>query len=313
MYYLMLLGATLLLSGVFVTNKLYQSKQGNDLKAGLIYNIGLGLVAGLLFLFLSGFKLQFSWYSFILTTSISIGGIVYTTLGLKIIKNGSLALYTLFLMSGGTLLPYLFGIIFLNEEITVLRVIGIVFILGAIVISNFSKEKVNIKQLLMCIAVFLINGAISIFSTLNQKAEVLGFNASDDYSFIFFGDMMKLLISASILITVLLYEKRKKKVTPTLISEEQAPTISETKRGKKHYILIALLVSVCAILDGTCFLLQLRALPHLPASVHYPLMTGGSMIFTTVTGILVFKERPKKATLIAVAICFVSLFLFLEF
>ena len=41
-------------------------------------------------------------------------------------------------------------------------------ILAGIILSNFSNQKINFKQIAMCIAVFVLNGFVSIISKLHQ-------------------------------------------------------------------------------------------------------------------------------------------------
>ena len=52
--------------------------------------------------------------------------ISYTVLGFRILKmSGSMAMYTLSLMTSGMILPYVWGIAFLNEPFTCLRTAGL--------------------------------------------------------------------------------------------------------------------------------------------------------------------------------------------
>ena len=67
-------------------------------------------------------------------------GVIYSVLGFRVLKAGNVAVYSTFFMSGGMLLPYLFGLVFLDETVTVLRVLGILLILGAVLLSTRSKE-----------------------------------------------------------------------------------------------------------------------------------------------------------------------------
>ena len=313
MYYLILVGATLLLAGNFVANKVYQSKCGTGIKTGLFFNLGISVIALILFLCLSKFKVAFTPFSFLMTAGVSICAMAYTIIGFRIMKKGNMAIYTLFLMSGGTVLPYLFGLIFLGEQVSVLRIIGIVLIILAIVLANISKEKLDFKMLLSCIAVFILNGVLGIFSSLNQKgADLYGFETIDSYSFIVYGNLVKIGVSLVALAVLFIAQKLRKNDTSEEKDDATANKKSDTL-DKKTIVIIALTIVASAIFDGIGYLLQLTALPHLPASVQYPFLTGGSMIATTLAGIVFFRDKPKKMTLISIALCFVSLFLFLEF
>ena len=72
-----------------------------------------------------------------------------------------------------------------------------------------------------------------------------------------------------------------------------------------------LFVVLAAIFDGCSFFFQQLGAAALPASVMYPLMTGGSIVLTALAGFLIFKEKPTRIALIGLAITFAATFLFL--
>ena len=58
-------------------------------------------------------------------------------------ENGSMSLYTLFLMSGGMTVPYIWGVLFLNEKLTIFRTLGLVAIIAAIIIAIVLPKENN--------------------------------------------------------------------------------------------------------------------------------------------------------------------------
>ena len=58
--------------------------------------------------------------------------------------------------------------IFLNEQLSINTLIGLILLIGSVVICNLSKDKANLKQLLMCAIVFVLNGLVSIVSKMHQ-------------------------------------------------------------------------------------------------------------------------------------------------
>ena len=66
-----------------------------------------------------------------------------------------------------------------------------------------------------------------------------------------------------------------------------------------------------AVASGASYLLQLIGAKTLPATVLYPIITGGSVIFTALAGFVAFHERPSKKQLAGIALCFVGTCLFL--
>jgi multidrug transporter EmrE-like cation transporter len=93
-----------------------------------------------------------------------------------------MSLYTLFLMTGGMTVPYLWGILFLNEEITAARIICVAIIITAVVIFNSSGEKPDKKQLLLCVAVFFLNGITSVTSKTHQVSSASADVSSPEFA-----------------------------------------------------------------------------------------------------------------------------------
>ena len=56
---------------------------------------------------------------------------------------------------------------------------------------------------------------------------------------------------------------------------------------------------------------QLIGAANVPASVLYPLVTGGSVVLSAVAGLLFFKEKPDKISGIGLLLSFAATFLFL--
>ncbi len=50
---------------------------------------------------------------------------------------------------------------------------------------------------------------------------------------------------------------------------------------------------------------------HLPASVQYPIVTGGSIIITTIVARIAFKEKIGLMTLIGLGLMFAGVLLFI--
>ena len=99
-------------------------------------------------------------------------------------EKGNVSMYSLFLMSGGMIVPYIWGVLFLDERLTIMRTIGLLVIVAAIVISNSNREKFDKKQLAMCIGIFLCNGITSVVTKIHQIHPVSEYVTTIDYSFL---------------------------------------------------------------------------------------------------------------------------------
>ena len=135
--YIMLLVAELLLAGDFSINKLYQRKAGAGARAALRFNAVNGLFTAVIFFFingfLNGFALECTAFSLLLATAMAVFALSYNFIGFRMLRDGNMASYTLFLMTGGMMIPYVWGIFALNEVFSLLRTLGLVLIIAGVI------------------------------------------------------------------------------------------------------------------------------------------------------------------------------------
>lgn len=289
--YLYLLIAGMLLAANFILQKLYQERAGTGLKAGLIFNTLIGLFTAVIFLFILGFKVNFTPYAFILATLMSLFCLLYTLLGFKIIKHGNVSLYTMFLMSGGMMVPYAWGVIFLDEKLNVFRIIGIAVMLLGVLLPHIGSVRADLKQFLLCIAIFFLNGGCSVVSKLGQTESVFGTVNADE--FVFLTGITRFVLCGVALLFLL---------------GRKAPSNAEHSSSARF---ILLLTVFSATISGISYLLQLIGAANLPATVVYPMISGGSIVFTTLADVTFFKEKISLKQKLGVLLCFAGTFLFL--
>ena len=285
--YVLVVMATILLAVDFAISKKFQSMEGTDLAPGLKYNALNGLFTAIVFWALSGFQFEFSWFSVILAFSMALCCAAYSLIGFRVLRAGNMAIYSLFLMSGGMLLPYFFGILFLEEELTILRIVGVIVILLAVILSNKSKEKLPMAFLILRLAVFMLNGSVSVISKCHQINTT--FAPVSSISFIMYSGIGRFLFSSA----ALLFLKK------------------DGNAVKFSYKKTLLLIAASALIGGLSYMLQLIGAKELPATVLYPLVTGGSIIFSALAEKVFFKGKLTKYQIISIILCFIGTCFFL--
>lgn len=298
--YLWILIATVLLAFEFVIQKLYQGKLGTSPRAGFFYNAMYGLFTAVVFFAVGGFKLTFTPFSAIMAFLMTAFAVSYSVIGFRVLKSGGVSIYTMFLMTGGMMIPYIYGITFLNEGVNIFRIIGLVVIASAVVISSGGIKKTSWTLIAMCSAVFVLNGLVGIVSKQHQVEMVAErFETVDTISFVMFTGVAKFVMCA---IAYLITSKTEKK-----------ETVGGERVESKALVRALPLTLLVAAVGGASYFLQLVGASNLPASVLFPCVTGGSIIFSSLAGLAFFKEKPSKAQWLAIAMCFVGTCLFLEF
>ncbi len=287
MDYLFILGATVLLAVDFAFSKLYQKKSGAGITAGLSFNAVNGLFTAVVFFVLGGFRFTFSPFSVIMAFAMAAFALTYSLIGFRILKSGNMAVYTLFLMTGGMILPYVFGLLFLDEPLRLIRIAGLAVIITAVVFSNSGTKKPTATQLTLCVAVFLLNGMVSIISKAHQIDTLHAPVSSTE--FVMLSGIAKFIMSS----IALIFAKCK----------------TTDKLPKPVNILPLAFAS--AVVGGVSYMLQLIGAQNLPATVLYPCVTGGSIIFSAFAGKIIFKEKITKPQWISIALCFAGTCMFI--
>ena len=100
-------------------------------------------------------------------------------------------------------MPYVWGLLFGGEAFSVIRTIGLIVILAAVVLINIDKMKPSKMQIILCVIIFFLNGFSSISSKTHQDPDTilssLGLSATyetvDTVSFVALVSLFKILIS----------------------------------------------------------------------------------------------------------------------
>jgi len=293
--YLMLVIAAILLAFDFALSKLYQKRAGTSLKAGFFFNALLGFFTALIFWGMNGFAFHVSPFSLAMAVMISVIGMSYSFFGFRILKSGSMALYTLFLMVGGMVIPYVWGLLFLDEPFSILRTVGLALLIFAVACSNLPQKghRIGRTVLLMCITVFFLNGFVSVFSKLHQiEATQPTVNTTE---FVLLTGIIKFFL-AGIAYTVLSLRDRKSGKEEVL---------------KPRLLQVLPLIVLSTVLSGGSYLLQLTGAANLPATLLYPFITGGSIIFSAIVGVIAFREKLSRNLILSIALCFIGTLLLL--
>lgn len=276
LYYALVFGATILFALQFLFNQKFETVRGNDLKSALEFTLYKNTVIVIMMLIISGFKIVITPFSAALSVVYAAACILMTYFSLKAFAVANLSVYSVFSMLGGMLLPFLLGVGFYNEKLTVFKIVCCVLI-AISVLLNLKGGKQSKKAFIYYMAVFVLNGSVGVISTIHQNSDL---PHTDSTGFMFLSSLAGVIIGALWM----------------MIKYKKIPLI----KGKA-----LLYTSGYGIFNGVGNWLLLISLIHLPASVQYPLVTGGVMVFSTVISII-RKEKLTKTDYIAAAVSFIA-------
>ena len=277
MYYLIIMVSVVLFGGCFALNDAYQKLNKSSIKSSMQFSL-VGSVASVVVLFLiNGIRLEFTPFSLLMAALSAINGFLFTFCSFKALGSINLSVYSLFSMLGGMLLPFVQGIAFYDEPITIAKAVGFVLICIALGVTVKQGEK---GGTIYYIGVFVLNGMAGVISKIFASSSAPKVSAA--------GYTVLICLSTFVIsFAYLLF-------TGGLKFKE---------RPSAKSICIA---SASGATNKLANFLLVIALANVDASLQYPMVTGGVIIVSTV--ISCFKKtKPNKKELLSVAIAFAGL------
>ena len=145
--------------------KQYSKKGGSS----LAFNINKAAIGTMLFLvwgLINGFSLHSQTILFGVGYGISLCISMHT--GFKALSIGPMSI-TSIIASFSLIIPFLFGVIFWNEELNAFKYVGILLLLLSILFINLKKEnRFSVKWLLYAFATLITNGICSVIQQMHQ-------------------------------------------------------------------------------------------------------------------------------------------------
>ena len=164
MYYGLILLAVAMFGGTFAMQDVNRKLRGNNLRISLETSL-IGSFAGLIvLLIINGVQLEFTVFTFLIALLSAVNSIAFTFCSFKALSSINLSLFSVFSMLGGMVLPFLQGILFFNEEITVAKIACLVLIALALVLTISPEQKRG--GTLYYIGIFVLNGLSGVLAKL---------------------------------------------------------------------------------------------------------------------------------------------------
>ncbi len=288
-YLLWISGSTVLFSVQFLFKKLFQKGEGSSAGTAMLSCFISTVFSILLLIVKGGTTFEFSWFSFAVATLHGLRAIAMSLMSIRVLEKANLSVFSLFSQLGGTLLPFLFAILFYGEALTWQKSVCMLLLSAAIYfeMAGKKKEKREGKNkggvAFWYMGVFILNGLSGVFAKINQSApDSIAVSPS---AFTLLEKLIVLILSA-----VILFIFRKKGVRLKL----NRPAVSVFYLGAE------------AILNTVANLILLVALDYVDASVQYPIVTGGIIVLSLLLEPL-SGSKPKKHTVTAAAVSLIGL------
>lgn len=277
MYYGLIILAVAMFGGCFALNDVYQKIRGSSLKISLQFSVTSSAAGLIVLLLINGCKVECTPFTLAMAMLAALNGVAYTFCSFRALGMINLSLYSLFSMLGGMVLPFLQGILFYGEALTVSKIVCFLFICAALVLTFEKGEKRG--GTIYYIGIFVLNGMSGVISKWFSAAPFEKTSAA--------GYSILVTVSTIVLSAVLLLFFRNGKEAP-----------KETK--------FSLGVSaVGGIGNRVANYLLVASLAHVHASVQYPMVTGGVIIVSTLISFL-GEKKPSPKEIASVILAFIG-------
>lgn len=273
--YGLLTASTVMFGLMFFFKDLFRENYGSGLKATMVMSLGGGIF-GLISLFaIKGFVFEFSYFALIMAIVSAANGILFSFCSLQALGKINLSLYSLFSMLGGMALPFISGILFHGEPLTVGKTLCFIIIAAALLLTVEKGDKKS--GTIYYIGVFIFNGMSGVIAKIYQA---LPFERISSAGYSILKSMVSITVAAVILLII---------------------------KGEKRKINFKCVIGMAGsgVLGNIANWLLLVALLSLPASAQYPFVTGGTMIVSTVISFFTNK-KPSTKEIVAVVLAFLG-------
>lgn len=263
----------------FLFTQEYKKEYGNDFLAMVVQSIVGGIVGFVSILIINGFSFGYTHFALVMSLLVFVNSKFCAFCSLKALGKINLTLYSVFMMLGGMVLPFVTGVLFFGEPLTWGKAICFVFIAAAICMT---LEKNDNKKggAIYYIGIFIFNGLSGV---LAKVYTALPFEKVDAAEYSVLCSLVNLVLSVA-----LLWFARgvKRKLTGRAVASLVGSGL--LNKIANYWLLICLAV--------------------VPASAQYPFITGGTMVASALISYCT-KQKPNKKELLSVGLSMAGLIL----
>ncbi len=257
-----LLGLTVILSGLRSVLSKIGNKYTLQKQNMLTFNFLLFLASGIIIAitYITGGEYRVSFYTASLAVLYAFFTLMSQILFMKATDNGDVALSSLIYFCG-FLFPTVFGAIAYKEDITALKVIGILVILLSFAVSTTSDGKrINRKWFIYVFTAMFSSGAVGVLQKIFRMSEYKG----QQNGF--------LLVAFLVIIVAIII----------IMPKERA------RKFEKGFLITSLAIGICF---GAMNIINTYLSGEIPSIIMFPVVNGGGIISSGVFAYLFLSER----------------------
>lgn len=310
--------ACLLFSVQFIFSKAFQTRSAGGYAVGIWRSVVVSLAMLCYLIPMTGLPFSVTptaWGYSIVYTLINFLG---TAVLVPALKLGSLSITTTYCLLGGMILPFLYGILFLHEALTVTKCVGIALLTLSLLPALLHREDDGEQQAAaqstflrkhllfhgLCIIIFLTNGMGSCIA----KAHQISPDAIDTNCFLALTTIQNALLSLLILTAIAIFWRAhgRKDAFRGAFWE-----IGLEKMSGKLMLILVLCCAAYSACNGVGNLFSFQCAKTMDSSIQFPIISAAVIVLTAFFGRIFFKEKIHRSDWIRLILSMAGILVFM--
>lgn len=315
MKYLFLALACTLFSVQFVFTKLFSRRAGTAPHVGLWNGCVLSLCMSLYLLPLNGFRPEVSPTALLIAVVFSLIAITMSLCNIPAMRLGNMAVVTTYMLIGGMVLPFAYGVLVLHEPCSLLKLIAIVVLIAAI-LPNLLQGKSpataprsagrTVLFHALCLVLFFFNGMTSILTTVHSLHE----DKISSGGFTLLCALCQLALTLLLLLGYTVF--RKIRGERGAVRAVFIDVTRETPAAARALLLLLGIGFCFAVCNGVANIFSQESLrAGMESSVQFPVISGSVIVLTAILGRVCFGEKIDRYSALSLVMSIVGSVLFM--
>ena len=317
MKYLFLALACTLFSVQFLFTKSFSRRASTAAHVGLWNGCVVSLCMALYLLPMNGFRVELTPAAGLLALLFALCAVTMSLCNIPAMRLGNMAVVTTYMLIGGMVLPFGYGVLWLKEDCSPLKLVAIAVLILAIIpnvldgksAAQGSAPRSRGKTILfhgLCLVLFTLNGMTSVLSTMHSLHE----NKISSGGFTLLGALCQFSMTLLILVGYTVYcRARGERGAHRRIFYEVTRVSPTTSRALVTLLAFGFCFSLC---NGVANIFSQESLAAgMPSSVQFPVISGSVIVLTALFGHWFFGEKIDRYGAISLALSVIGSVLFM--
>ncbi len=319
MEYIYLAGACFCFSIQFIFNKLFESRSNGTYNAGMWCSLATALCMLAYLLPAGGFTFAVSASAITCSLLYTLSSLLCSGMTILALNRGKISVVTTYMLLGGLVLPFIWGILAYGEAMTLTKGIGVLVLMlsmaSSLVFDVLSEKKAvsaadskksgGLIFHFYCFILFLTNGIVSIATTQSQKAADAV--SSDDFLLLC---KVETAVASALILLVIGILKMKNGDKSGIKSAFWEIARDGARMTGKIFAILLLSCALYAVCNGLGNIFSLNCAKTMDASIQFPVISAVVIVLGALFGRLIFREPIEKKDWLGLSLAAVGIVFF---